>query len=62
MNAVTEPAKQVINPQQNTDEKRANIMEKQEKEDGQVKKLGAEGDTVRDPVTGEQMVCNEVIN
>ncbi|KIM32455.1 hypothetical protein M408DRAFT_219185 [Serendipita vermifera MAFF 305830] len=55
MSAVTEPAKQVIDPQQNTDEKQARIMEKQEKRDGQVREPGAPGQSVRDPVTGEQM-------
>jgi len=56
MDAATDkPVKHVVNPQQNTDEKRAKIMEQQQKCDGGIEKAGLEGQRVRDPVTGEHM-------
>ena len=56
MDALTKPVRQIIDPQQNTEDKQAKLMEEQEKRDGQVKQPGTEGGSVRDPVTGEQMV------
>ncbi|CAG8636125.1 6307_t:CDS:2, partial [Acaulospora colombiana] len=46
---------QVRDPQQATNDKQNEIMQKQEQKSGEVTQPGKEGQRVRDPVTGEEM-------
>jgi hypothetical protein len=56
MDTIKQPFTQIRDPQQATNDKQQAIMQKQEQKTGNVTQPGKQGQRVRDPVTGEEMV------